>query len=186
MEKSLYSDKVIVATDVETTGVSADGCELLEVAVYLLDFNLNVLDPEGFRRVIKYSPDEIASMKNKVTPYVLEMHTKTGLWDALPDGESLESVDDELLAYIKSVAPEARTSFIMGNSVSLDRDFVQKYLPQVGEHLHYRIIDVTSVALLVEAWYGILYEKKGTHSAVEDIQETIAELQYLKRNAFKA
>lgn len=176
----------IIWIDVESTGVEPfKKDELLEVACLITDADLNILDEEGFRAVIKYSDLQISRMKLRTSPYVLEMHTKTGLWDELPHGTEVKDVDESLLAYIKRFVPEARKARIAGNSITLDRNFMEANLPQSYGHLHYRSYDVSTIAGLASAWYEDEgYQKKLTHAAMDDIRESIEELRYYRKRIF--
>lgn len=176
----------IIWIDVESTGVEPfKKDELLEVACLITDADLNILDEEGFRAVIKYSDLQISRMKLRTSPYVLEMHTKTGLWDELPHGTAVKDVDESLLAYIKRFVPEARKARIAGNSITLDRNFMEANLPQSYGHLHYRSYDVSTIAGLASAWYEDEgYQKKLTHAAMDDIRESIEELRYYRKRIF--
>jgi oligoribonuclease (3'-5' exoribonuclease) len=178
-------DLALAWMDVETNGISEKECSLLEIAVFITDWDLNLLEPNGFQREILYTPEEVKELQKDLDPYVLEMHTKTGLWDKLPTGTPLKTVEQELLAYMKQYNPQPRTARLAGNSVSLDARFLNEYLPSVYNHLHYRIMDVSSLAGLSRKWYNLEYPKKGTHNAFQDINESIEELKYYRQTIFK-
>lgn len=179
------ADKAIAWMDVETTGIGSDDHHLLEIACLITDWDLNFLEDAGFQKEIYYSAADVVNLKAETVPYVLEMHTKTGLWDRLPNGTPVSEVDAGLLEYLREYIPESRTARLGGNSVSLDKDFINAYLPDVGDYLHYRILDVSSIAGLGVKWYHKQYRKKNTHSAYDDIRESIAELKFLRENIFK-
>ena len=179
--------------DVETTGINGYKPSLfkrrdflLEVACLVTDMDLNVLDDEGYQAVVHYSPTQVEKLKKHTNDYVIDMHTKTGLWDKLSSGKRLSKIDNELSSYIKQFAPEARQAYLGGNSITLDRNFIIPNLPQVGEHLHYRSVDVTSLAILANSWYdGTSFAKRTEHSAFSDIRESIEELKFLRGKIFK-
>lgn len=173
------AEEVIYWTDVETNGLDPEENVLLEVAILVTDLDLNVLDDEGFHSVIHYYPDEIEAIKELTVPYVLDMHTKTGLWDKLHRGTDLEIVDGELLEYMKSFSTTPRLNRIGGNSITLDRNFMNRYLPHSFGHLSYRSWDVSTLAGMVEHRKGLKHEKKSTHEAMSDIRESIDELRFL-------
>jgi oligoribonuclease len=179
-------EKEIAWIDVETNGTEDRKNVLLEVACIITDTQLNILDEVGYQAIIQYSAEEVAAIKEVTIPYVIDMHTKTGLWDKLPEGKPLGDVDMELYTYLKSFAPEANTMRLGGNSITLDRNFINRYLPVSGSHLHYRSIDVSSVAGLAQYWYnGLQFSKKNVHSAMDDIRESIEELRWLRGTVFK-
>lgn len=171
--------------DVETNGTDDHKNDvLLEVAMLVTDLDLNVLDEEGYQAVILYTEEEVAEIKSRTSQYVLDMHEKTGLWDRLPEGKPLAQVDAELVAYLKSFVPEEKSARLAGNSITLDRNFMRKFLPLTFNHLHYRSIDVSTVAGLAQYWAKpkVQYRKKTLHSAFSDITESIEELRFLRQN----
>lgn len=175
----------IIWTDVETNGLSpSKGNVLLEVATVITDINLNIID-EGYNAVVKYTESEIEDIKANTVPFVLDMHEKTGLWDRLLTGTPIDVLDDELLGYMNHHVPGAKTARLAGNSITLDRNFLEAFLPKSFEHVHYRSFDVSTVTGLAEAWLGVEpFKKKTTHAAMDDILESIAELRYLREHAF--
>jgi oligoribonuclease len=172
--------------DVETNGTDCEKNVLLEVACLVTDLELNILDETGYESVIWYPESCIDELKSKTDPYVVDMHTKTGLWDRLSQGTMKHRVETELLEYIRNFIPEPKTARLGGNSITLDRNFINKNLPSVGDHLHYRSIDVSTVAGLSQYWTEskIQYRKKTVHSAFSDIRESIEELKFLRKNLF--
>lgn len=182
----LANQERLIWIDVETTGVDAfDKDELLEVACLITDSELNILDEVGYHAVIKYSDLQVSTMKLLTNDFVRDMHKKTGLWDKLTSGKPVRTVDSELLDYIKSFVPDARKARIAGNSITLDRNFLQANLPQSFNHLSYRSYDVSTIAGLTAMWYEDEgYTKKKTHAAMDDIRESIEELRYLRERFF--
>lgn len=176
----------IVWGDVESTGIEAYGGEkLLQVAILVTDTDLNILDEDGFEAVVQYTDAEVEEMKKSVIPYVLDMHTKTGLWERLPEGKPLNQVEEEALAYIKRFAPEQHQAWLGGNSITLDRGFIAVNLPRILSHLHYRSVDVTSIGGPANWWYGYSFKKELRHEALSDIRESIAELKEYRRLLFR-
>lgn len=176
----------IAWVDVETSGLDAKENELLEIACLVTDTDLNILDEQGFEAVILHSPDQVEKMKQTAHPVVLEMHNNSGLWDRLPFGTPVSSVDLMLYDYIRNFAP-AQQIRMGGNSVRLDLNFVNEWLPKTYSHLHYRFIDVTTVATLGEWWLNVpIFRKQKAHTAMNDIRESITELRYLRENMIKA
>lgn len=174
----------ITWVDVETGGLDESNDRLYEVAALVTDRNLNILDPEGFNMVVHYPKEEIESLRNASVPYVQEMHDRTNLWERLPEGTPLAEVDKKLHEYISQFS-KAGTSRLGGNSITLDRNFLRANLPASFGHISYRSIDVSSIAGLANAWYGVAYEKKLLHSAFSDIKESIEELRFYRDTIFK-
>lgn len=182
------SEERIIWGDVETNGVDDHkDSVLLEVAFLVTDGDLNILDETGYQAVVRYSPEEVVELKAAGGDFVVDMHEKTGLWDRLPEGKPMKQVDEESIAYLKQFVPKAKTARFAGNSITLDRNFLRKSLPETFEHIHYRSFDVSTVAGLAAMWGGekLVYPKKTLHSAFSDITESIEELRFHRKNSFK-
>jgi oligoribonuclease len=165
------------------TGLDVEIDELVEVAVVITDFDLNLVDP-GFEIVIK--PDD-AAMAN-MNDFVRDMHTKSGLLEAIPDGVSLADAEYAVHEYILKFVPAEQQAPLAGNTIGTDRTFLARYMPKVDRHLHYRSIDVSSIKELSRRWFPRIYfnapAKDGGHRALADILESIRELEYYRRAAF--
>jgi len=173
---------VIVWADVETTGLRAHKNYLLEIAVLVTDLDLNILDDTGYHAVVNHHKGFVY---NHANDYVRNMHTTSGLWDRLESGTPLWKIDEEVLTYIKQFAPTQRTARLAGNSVRLDANFFDEWLPRSAEHLHYRILDVSSIAFEAHIRGIPLFPKAETHEAMTDIRESIEELRYLRKELYK-
>lgn len=173
----------LVWIDCEMTGLDLEVDELVEIAVVITDFELNVLDP-GLSIVIK--PD--ASALEHMNDFVRDMHTTSGLIEEIPNGKSLAEAEYEVLEYVLKYAPTARTAPLAGNTIGTDRMFIAKFMPRLDSHLHYRSVDVSSIKELARRWYPRIYfnapGKHGGHRALADILESIRELEYYRRAAF--
>ncbi|WP_158863824.1 oligoribonuclease [Leifsonia sp. AG29] len=173
----------LVWIDCEMTGLDLEVDELVEIAVVITDFDLNVLDP-GLNIVIK--PDD--SALTGMSEFVRQMHTTSGLIDEIPNGKSLAEAEYEVLEYVLRFAPTARTAPLAGNTIGTDRMFIAKFMPRLDTHLHYRNVDVSSIKELARRWFPRIYfnapEKNGGHRALADILESIRELDYYRRAAF--
>lgn len=165
------------------TGLNVDVDELVEVAVIVTDFDLVPVD-DGIDVVIKPSDNARANMNEFVT----NMHTESGLIEQFDSGLSLHDATTRVLEYITTHVPEAGKAPLGGNSVGTDKVFLQSHMPQVVEHLHYRIIDVSSIKELVKRWFPKAYfnapQKTGGHRALGDIRDSIRELKYYRTVAF--
>lgn len=119
---------------------------------------------------------------------VRTMHTNSGLLEELDGGVTLEEAEKLVLDYIRQYVAEPRKAPLCGNSVSTDRGFLARDMPTLEQHLHYRIVDVSSVKELARRWYPRAYfaspEKNGNHRALADIRESIAELRYYREAVF--
>lgn len=164
------------------TGLDLTVDELVEVAVVVTDYDLKPLDP-GFDIVIRPSEPALAQM-NQV---VREMHTASGLLEALPGGVSLGDAEAQLLEYLQRFTTPGQAP-IAGNTIGTDRGFLARSMPRLDAHLHYRSVDVSSVKELAKRWYPRVYynapAKHGGHRALADILESIRELDYYRRTVF--
>jgi len=175
----------LVWIDCEMTGLDLTVDELVEVAVVITDYDLQLVDP-GFSIVIK--PDQ--SALDTMGDFVREMHTSSGLLDEIPTGVSLADAEYAVLEYILKFVPAAHQAPLAGNTIGTDRAFLNKFMPRVDSHLHYRSIDVSSIKELSKRWFPRAYfnapSKDGGHRALADILESIRELEYYRKAVFVA
>lgn len=173
----------IVWVDCEMTGLSLTRDALIEVAALVTDFELNQLG-DGADVVIKPP----ASALDQMDPFVRDMHTTSGLLVQLDSGTTIELAQEQVLDYVRSWVPEARRAPLGGNTVGTDRGFLARDMPELEGHLHYRVIDVSSIKELSRRWYPRAYfsapAKSGGHRALADIRESIAELRYYREAVF--
>ncbi|MGW2349300.1 oligoribonuclease [Actinacidiphila glaucinigra] len=173
----------MVWIDCEMTGLSLAQDALIEVAALVTDSELNVLG-EGVDIVVRPPAEALESMPE----IVRTMHTNSGLLEELDGGVTLQEAEKLVLDYIRQYVAEPRKAPLCGNSVSTDRGFLARDMPTLEQHLHYRIVDVSSVKELARRWYPRAYfaspEKNGNHRALADIRESIAELRYYREAVF--
>ncbi|HEX2773888.1 MAG TPA: oligoribonuclease [Micromonosporaceae bacterium] len=173
----------IVWIDCEMTGLSLERDALIEVAALVTDYELNQLG-NGVDLVIKPPAEAIEQMDD----FVRDMHTTSGLLTDLDRGITLEEAQEQVLAYVREWVPEPRKAPLGGNTVGTDRGFLARDMPELEAHLHYRVIDVSSIKELSRRWYPRAYfnapKKSGGHRALADIRESIAELRYYREAVF--
>ena len=173
----------IVWIDCEMTGLDTRADALVEVAAVVTDSELNVLG-DGVDVIIKPPAAALAGMGD----FVREMHTKSGLLDELDGGVTLAEAEQQVLDYVKHWVPDAGKAPLAGNSVGTDKMFLDRDMPFLVAHLHYRIIDVSSIKELSRRWYPRAYfaspKKEGGHRALADILESIDELRYYREAVF--
>ena len=120
--------------------------------------------------------------------FVRQMHTSSGLLDELPSGTTMEDAQQQVLDYIRRFVPTPKKALLAGNSVGTDKMFLEANMPLVIDHLHYRLVDVSSIKELAKRWYRKAFEeapvKHGGHRALADILESIQELEYYRRVLF--
>ena len=175
---------MLVWMDLEMTGLDHTSDVIVEIATLVTDDDLNIV-AEGPDLVVHQPDDVLAGMD----PFVVDMHTSSGLLDQIKASTiSLEAAGAETLAFIREHAPVSRTVPLCGNSIGTDRRFLAAYLPEIEEHLHYRSVDVSSLKELVRRWYpDVLAQrgwKQGAHRALDDIRESVSELQLYRSLVF--
>lgn len=165
------------------TGLDLEHDALIEVAVLITDGELNILD-DGLDVLIKPEPEALEQMND----FVRKMHTTSGLLDELDDGIGMEEAEQLVLDHIRTHVPEAGKAQLGGNSVGTDKAFLARDMPRIIEHLHYRIIDVSTIKELSRRWYPRAYyqapAKTGNHRALGDIRDSIVELRYYREAVF--
>jgi oligoribonuclease len=178
------NDKM-VWIDCEMTGLDLEHDALVEVAALVTDSELNVLGA-GVDVVIK-PPQEALDQMPQV---VRDMHTTSGLLTELDSGMTLADAEAQVLAYVREFVPVARKAPLAGNTVYVDRGFLNRDMRTLDDHLHYRLVDVSSIKELVRRWFPRVYfnspAKHGGHRALADIQESIEELKFYRQAIFVA
>jgi oligoribonuclease len=174
----------LVWIDCEMTGLDLQGDALIEIAVLVTDGDLKVLG-DGVDVVIHTDESALAGMPEVVRV----MHAASGLTDAVRASTvSLAEAEQLALAYIREHVPEPRTAPLAGNSIATDRGFLARDMPELDAHLHYRMVDVSSIKELCRRWFPRVFyakpEKGLTHRALADIEESIRELDYYRRTLF--
>jgi oligoribonuclease len=175
---------LLVWIDCEMTGLDLGKDALIEVAALVTDPDLNVLG-DGVDLVIHADDEALAGMPDVVR----EMHEKSGLTEEVRKSAiSLAEAEDRVLEYVSSFVKDPRTAPLCGNSIATDRGFLARDMPRLDAHLHYRMIDVSSIKELCRRWYPRVYfgqPAKGlAHRALADIRESIRELEYYRRAIF--
>ena len=178
------TEERLVWVDCEMTGLDPDTEALIEIAVLVTEPDLTPVD-EGIDIVIACEGPALDDMG----AFVADMHARSGLTEEVRASRiSLAEAEDTVLEYIKQYVPEARTAPLCGNSIATDRTFIARYMPRLDAHLHYRMIDVSSIKELSRRWYPRVYYNqpaKGlAHRALADIKESVNELEYYRRTVF--
>ena len=173
----------LVWIDCEMTGLDPVADALVEIAVLVTDFELEVMG-EGLDVIIKPPADAVEQMD----PFVRDMHTTSGLLAELDGGVDLKTAEVQVLDYIREHCPDGSRPPLAGNSIGTDRTFISRDMPALDAFLHYRVVDVSSIKELSRRWFPRVYfnapAKRGNHRALADIQESIEELRYYRAAVF--
>jgi oligoribonuclease len=157
--------------DMEMTGLDVEREVPLEVAAIICD--LKFVELETFHAIVK----QPQSVLDRMDAWNTEHHGASGLTTAVLNGRDLSLVERDLVQYVDRHF-QGESAILCGNSISQDRLFINKYFPQVARRLHYRMLDVTSWKVIFQPMYGLKFEKKNTHRAIDDIRESMGELQF--------
>ncbi|QXA54217.1 oligoribonuclease [Corynebacterium freneyi] len=163
------------------TGLDPNRHVIVEIAALVTDAQLNILG-DGVDIVVHASETELAQMDSFVT----EMHASSGLTDEIRRSTvDVNEAERMVLDYIRQWVPAERQAPLAGNSIASDRGFINRYMPELDQFLHYRMIDVSSLKELARRWYPRVYfgqpEKGMSHRALADIRESIRELEFYRR-----
>jgi oligoribonuclease len=175
---------LLVWVDCEMTGLDLGKDALIEVAALVTDPDLTVLG-DGVDVVIHAEEAVLGGMPEVVRG----MHEKSGLTEEVRRSSvTLAEAEDRILEYVTQFVPDPRSAPLCGNSIATDRGFLARDMPRLDAHLHYRMIDVSSIKELCRRWFPRVYfgqPPKGlAHRALADIRESIRELEYYRRTVF--
>jgi len=165
------------------TGLDPATDAMIEVAVLVTDAELNVLG-DGVNIVISAPEEKLAGM----VPVVADMHTRSGLVDEVrASAITVAQAEEQVMAYVTQHTTPGK-ALLAGNTIGTDRMFLVRDMPTLIEYLHYRSIDVSTIKELARRWYPPVFrlapEKKGSHRALGDIEESIRELRYYRAALF--
>ncbi len=162
--------------DLEMTGLEVDKDRIIEIAIEITDFDFKPI--ASYQAVIN-QPDEVV---NNMNPWAASQHSASGLTAKVRSSQQSEKeVIGEVVGLIKAHFGE-EMAILAGNSIHNDRLFITKWWPEVDALLHYRMVDVSSLKVLMQGKYNYVYDKDSSHRAEDDIKASIAELQdYLKK-----
>lgn len=175
--------KPLVWIDCEMTGLNVEKDHIIEICCIITDGHLNVVDDVGYESTVFYPKKTLDNMN----PWCVDQHGKSGLTLKVLENphQTLAVVQKELLEYIQRYVPEPRTSLLAGNSVHMDKFFMMKEFPHVIDHLHYRLVDVSSIMEVGFRHNPQLMlqfpKKRGSHTAKSDILESINQLRWYRQ-----
>lgn len=158
--------------DLEMTGLDAQTDVILEVAVEVTDFDFKTL--ASYEAVITHPREKLELMND----WCKQQHVASGLLERIrTEGRPEKEVVHELVGFIKAEFND-EPAILAGNSIHNDRNFIKTWWPEVDALLHYRMLDVSSLKILMQAKYNQPFTKKEVHRAFDDVQASIAELQH--------
>ena len=169
--------------DMEMTGLNPETDKIIEVAMIITDADLNVLAQSEVFAV--HQSDEVL---NAMDEWNTATHGRTGLTERVRASYYTEAeVEQKLLGFMAAWIPEKATP-MCGNTIHQDRRFMVKYMPRLEAYFHYRNLDVSTLKELARRWKPEIldgFTKQGTHQAMDDIRESVAELAYYREHFIK-
>ncbi|WP_075182760.1 oligoribonuclease [Pantoea sp. 1.19] len=174
------NDNRLIWIDLEMTGLNPEQDRIIEIATLVTDAELNIL-AEGPVLAVHQSDAQLALMDE----WNVRTHTHSGLVDRVKASSYSErAAEQETLAFLQQWVP-ANASPICGNSIGQDRRFLFKYMPELEAYFHYRYLDVSTLKELAKRWKPDIlpgFKKQGSHKALDDIRESVAELAYYREH----
>lgn len=175
-----FDSQNLIWIDLEMTGLDPEEHKIIEIATIVTDRELNIL-AEGPVLAIHQPKAELAKMDDWCT----NTHTASGLVERVQASHISEvNAVEQTIEFLEKWVPRG-VSPICGNSVGQDRRFLYKYMPKLEEYFHYRYLDVSTLKELTRRWKPEVldgFSKTGTHLALDDIRESIAELRYYREH----
>lgn len=169
------SNSVWVWLDLEMTGLDVKQDKILEVSCILTTPELHEYTSESFSMVVQQSQEVLDTMSD----WCIKQHGESGLTQACLESDlSLEMIEKRLVTFVQAYTLPTDTLFLAGNSIHTDRGFIKEYMTGFESMLHYRMVDVTSVAMVCESMGITQYTKESSHRALDDIRMSIEELRY--------
>ncbi|WP_174869403.1 oligoribonuclease [Pectobacterium polaris] len=176
----MLDENNLIWIDLEMTGLHPEHDRIIEIATLVTDANLNVL-VEGPVMAVHQSDSQLALMDD----WNVRTHGASGLTDRVKASTTDERAAElETLAFLQKWVPAGKSP-ICGNSIGQDRRFLFRYMPELEAYFHYRYLDVSTLKELARRWKPEIltgFKKQGTHQAMDDIRESLAELAYYREN----
>lgn len=174
-----YSDQNLIWIDLEMTGLDPEAHKIIEIATIVTDSELNIL-AEGPVLAIHQPESEL----DKMDDWCTNTHTGSGLVERIRQSTVTEAqAVAQTIEFLEKWVPRGKSP-ICGNSIGQDCRFLYKHMPELEEYFHYRYIDVSTLKELTRRWKPEVldgFSKKGSHLALDDIRESIAELKYYRQ-----
>jgi len=161
--------------DLEMTGLDTDKDVILEIAAEVTDFEFKTL--ASYEARVQHRKELVVERMRKNIWWKDFPHNRDDFVNKLEHGKPLHQVESELIELLQTHFG-SEPAILAGNSIHNDRNFIKRWWPEFDLKLHYRMLDVSALKVFMQGKYGVEFEKKEIHRAFDDIQASIAELQY--------
>lgn len=174
MDKNISPSKLFWV-DLEMTGLDPKEDLILEVTAIVTDFDFKVLNRYDAR--LKYPSDQVTEQIRKNTWWEGYPENRDDFLANLDQGKDPAAVEQDLIDLVQAEFGE-EPAVLAGNSIYNDRRFIREYWPNLELKLHYRMLDVSAWKVLMQGKFHLNFDKKEAHRSLDDIQASIAELEY--------
>lgn len=175
MTKPKFIPTKFLWIDLEMTGLVPDQDVILEVAAEITGTDLETID--SYESRIQHNREVVLKRMNENAWWKDFPENRDDFLEHLSKSKPLQAVEKELIAIVDHHFG-SEPAMLAGNSIHSDRAFIKQWMPELELRLHYRMLDVTSWKTVMETMYNVEFEKPEVHRAFEDIQASIAELQF--------
>lgn len=180
---SKFSDQNLIWIDLEMTGLDTINDHIIEIATIVTDKELNIID-EG-PVVAIYQPE---SVLDSLDEWNTRQHGNSGLLDRVRRSEfSVQDAEQQTLDFLQLYVGRGKSP-MCGNSICQDRRFMAREMVELERYFHYRNLDVSTLKELANRWAPDVansVKKNGAHLALDDVKDSISELQHYREHLFK-
>jgi oligoribonuclease (3'-5' exoribonuclease) len=173
-----YRPAYLCWCDLETTGFHSKTDLILEMAWVLTEFTYPYYEIRRGHYLLEQPSLAGRLADGSVDPFVVEMHTKNGLLEALKEPKatlfSLSSVEKMLLDLSEGWSLDKESKVCLaGHSVHFDLGFLRAQMPTFAKRLSHRVFDASAISLHCRSMGMPRVPRQEAHRSKEDVMEAI-------------